>query len=152
MEGGLAEEAHRGRLVGGARERAGGVVEPVLGLRDAAEHRSACTSPHESPIGVRRPTASVASRVAVAVSPTISEPNARGSRLAAVSPGQAQRPVRRQGWPLPLASTTSGRPCWMDEERLVPLDVCASARRSEISLGDRAGAVEVVLGEGHVAR
>ena len=145
----LAEEAHRRGLVGGPRQRTGRIVEAVLGLRDPAEHRLGVHDPPRVAVGARMPTASVASRVAVAVSPTISDPNAESSRLPAICHSSSARAVRRQAGR--AAREHHVGPSLLDgQEGLVTVHVrdehlVVQRRR------DLAGSVEVRLGEYDVA-
>ena len=83
---------------------------------------SACTIAHESPIGVRMPTASVASRVAVVVSPSMSDPNADEQQAGGGRPRQVQRPVRRQAGRRAREHHV-GSALLDGQERLVPVDV-----------------------------
>ena len=69
----------------------------------------ACTSPHESPSGVRMPTASSASRVAAAVSPTMIDAVRREQQARRRLPLRAQLSVVAR-LAAALASTSSGDP------------------------------------------
>ena len=148
VQRGLAEEAHGGGFLGGAFERPGGIVEAVLGLRDAAQHG---VRVHEAPRIAERgqdadrfdPVAPGRGRIAEHQRSEGSEQQAGGGR-----PAQPDGPVRGQaggGGAEGLARSTL-----LDgQESLVPVDV-----RDQQVVGQlprqHPGPVEVVLGQRHI--